>query len=124
MKKVISLTLNRSGICETSNKSTNQCKSVGHTKYEYAARVTVEPKLDKNGFIIDHLEVHATIEKVFQGPMDSCEKLGMKITYAIEKVCIAKGCRLKKVYVKVRPIPKDKKDLVMAFMETEVEYRK
>ena len=122
MKKNITLTLNRKGICKTTGKSSNQCKSVGHSKYEYEAKIRVLPKLDKDGFIIDHIEIHEAIENVFKGKMDSCERLGLRITYALEKLCLSKGSKLKYVYVKVRPISEKKNDEIMAFMETEVEY--
>lgn len=122
MEKKIILTLNRKGICSTKRKSKNQCKAVGHQDYKYKARIKFHPKLDKQGFVIDHLDVHAAILSVFKGRMTSCEKLAIEIAKAIEKKCVKHGCSLISIHVKIKPVLVDAKDKVMAFMETEILY--
>ena len=121
-KKQTRLTLNRSGVCEANMISDNQCKAVGHKKYEYEARIVFKPKLDEQGFVIDHTAIHAVVESVFGGGMMSCEQITLKIAKKIEKACREHGCSIISIYVKVRPVPASKKDKVMAFMETEVTF--
>lgn len=122
MKKQIQLTLNRKGRCRARHSSSNQCKAVGHKVYDYETRVTVAPKLDHQGFVIDHLVIHEAVKKVFQQPMTSCECLALRIADTIEKACKEHKCKIKSIYVRLQPVPKDKKDAVMAFMETEIKY--
>lgn len=65
------------GVCEATNTSHNQCKGVGHSQYSYQVRVTVSDKLDKDGFIIDHQDIHNAVDGVFKSKMSSCEKMGL-----------------------------------------------
>lgn len=122
MKKNVQLTLNRKGRCKANHSSANQCKAVGHKLYDYEARITVGPKLDKQGFVIDHLVIHNAVKDVFENSMTSCECLALNIADAIEKACKKHKCKVISIYVRINPVPKSKKDAVMAFMETEIKY--
>ena len=110
------------GVCEALNSSANQCKDIGHSNYSYQVRVTVGDKLDKDGFIIDHQDIHDAVDRVFKGKMTSCEKLGLKVAKEVAKATKAHGCNLKEVYVKIHPVPESGSGDVMAFMEVIHEY--
>lgn len=62
----ITYKINRVGQVSTNHKSPNQCKSVGHKDFEYHAKVKVGPKLDDQGFVIDHLDIHKAIAATFE----------------------------------------------------------
>ena len=109
-------TVNRKGNIKTNLVSGNQCKDVGHTSYKYEAKVTVSDKLDKDGFVIDHSEIHNAVEHVFKNKMTSCEKLALSCAKRIIKMCKKHGCVVLDVYVKIMPVGKD----VMAFMEVNI----
>ena len=117
------LTINRKGICTANHKSNNQCKDVGHGKYEYLVSVTVGDKLDENGFIIDHIELHKIVECVFKKGVSSCEEIGLKIIDAVAKATKKHGCELKQVYVKIQPMmPEGSSEEAKAFMEISENY--
>lgn len=116
------LVINRSGFCEAKRKSKNQCKDIGHTKYSYNIKVTVKDKLDEEGFVIDHQDIHNAVEKVFKGKMNSCEKLGLKIAESVEKAVENHGSILQEIHVMIKPIPETPDDKVSAFMEVVKEY--
>jgi len=120
MSKKITYTINRMGVVSTNHKSHNQCKDVGHKKFEYHARVKVGPKLDKDGFVIDHKDIHAAIEKRFFDGISSCEEMCRVSAEAIVKACKNHGCKVINVYLRIKPVGKG----VMAFMETEIEIKK
>jgi 6-pyruvoyl-tetrahydropterin synthase len=108
-------TINRKGTIKTSLTSENQCKSVGHTSYNYEAKVEVSDKLDSSGFVIDHSEIHKAIERAFN-KMTSCEKLALSCAKRIIKRCKKHGCVVLSVYVKIVPVGRD----VTAFMEVNI----
>lgn len=116
------LIINRKGVCKATNSSHNQCKDVGHSMYTYHVRVTVGDRLDKDGFIIDHQDIHEAVDRVFKGQMSSCEKLGLKVAKSVAKATKAHGCDLKEVYVKIHPQSEDPQEEIMAFMEIIHEY--
>lgn len=120
MKTSTVFKINRSGVVKTNHTSKNQCKDVGHKKYEYEAKVTVGSKLDKDGFVIDHADIHKAVEKLFKKGISSCEMMAHQAAMAIVKACKKHGCKVKKVYVKIKPVGAD----VKAFMETEVKIKR
>lgn len=117
MKSKGTYIINRSGALRTSAVTENQCKDRGHTEYMYEARVRVGGRLDKNGFVIDHADIHKAVERAFT-KMGSCEQLAMASAKQIAKACRRHGCDLKSVYVKVQPVGRD----VRAFMEIELDF--
>lgn len=115
----ITYKINRVGQVSTNHKSPNQCKSVGHKDFEYHAKVKVGPKLDDQGFVIDHLDIHKAIAATFEKGIAS-EMMCRDCAKAIVKACKKHGCQVFSVYLKIKPVGKD----VMAFMETEIKLKK
>lgn len=112
------LILNRRGVCKVKSSSKNQCKAVGHEFYEYSLKLTCLPKLDKDGFIIDHTTVHKAVECVFNKGATSCEQLIMAMADSVEQTCKNHKAKAVKVYIKLWPKMAGKEE-VMAFMELE-----
>ena len=120
MKLKITYKINRTGVVTTNAVSNNQCKAIGHKKFEYHAVVKCGPKLDHNGFVIDHVEIHKAIENCFKNGISSCEEMCKTCAESIIKACKKHGCKVISVYLKIKPVGKD----VKAFMETEIELKK
>lgn len=110
--------INRTGVFVTNKEAYNQCKDVGHTRYGYDIRVTTGDKLDDDGFIINHADIHNAGQKLFTKGIASCELMCRDIALAVAKACRKHGCVVHKVYVKIKPEGSD----VMAYMETELNY--
>jgi hypothetical protein len=114
----MNLILNRKGTCTTRFTSTNQCKSVGHKVYNYTVRLTCEPKLDKDKFLIDHEHVDKACKSVFDCGISSCEELIMRMCDSVSKACRKHKTILKRIYIKLWPEDPN----VMAFMELDKEF--
>jgi hypothetical protein len=66
LKKRSIFTLNRNGELFISHPSNNQCKSVGHKRYEYNVKIKCADKLDKDGFLIDQLIIHQVLKETLR----------------------------------------------------------
>jgi hypothetical protein len=119
MKK--QFTINRNGTFRTKLSVSNQCKAPGHRKYSYAIKATCGPKLDKNGFIIDHIELDRGVQAATK-KISSCERLCESIADVIKIIISRNGANLLKVYIKVQPFTITKQPI--AYMEYEVDYRR
>jgi len=116
-------TLNRLGVVTSNHSSSNQCKDFGWKDYRYEVRITCTDKLDNDDFVIEHSRIHDEVARVFQ-TMGSCERLCLNIERAILKLVQSHGVKVKKIYVKVMPMPEGGIDLPnRAFMELESKYR-
>lgn len=114
-------TINRSGTFRTKLSVSNQCKAPGHKKYSYLIRATCGPKLDKNDFIIDHVQLDRGVQAVTK-KIASCERLCEHIADMVRVMLFKNGADLLRVYVKVQPFTINKPP--EAFMEYRENYRK
>lgn len=111
------VTINRTGTLIAPSHPDNQCKTVGHESYSYEARVRCSAKLDAQGFVIDHEQVHEAATKAFADHFGSCEQVALAMCRGIAAACDAHGSELIRVEVDLRPIGPD----VAAYMKAELE---
>lgn len=117
-------TINRHGVFTTSKSVRNQCKSPGHTQYDYVVRVKCPTELDDNGFVIDHNEIDRVVQHAVQD-INSCEKICLIISEYLMVTLVARKIKAKNIYVKVSPRldPSQKREVEYtgnsAFMELE-----
>lgn len=101
------LTINRFGVFHVNGHTKTQCKSPGWEDYRYHIKLTVEhTNLDKNGFIIDHHELHRLLViGVTEGNKPpSCERMVVRIRDVVEEVFSIRRQNIKKIYIKLHPI--------------------
>lgn len=106
-------TINRNGTFKAKFRLDNQCKAPGHRIYVYSLRVKCGPKLDKKGFVIDHVELDKNIQNTVGGVVSSCETVCERLAKSVLAQMWDHGCKVHEVYVKVRPKVKEE----IAFME-------
>lgn len=98
------LRINRFGTTLTNDTSPNQCKDVGHKQYRYHVTVTCHSKnLDEQGFIVDHLDLHDTMQKDM-AKISSCEETVVKCAESIDRLCTNKGVNVIDIYIKLEPV--------------------
>lgn len=110
-------TLNRKGTFRTKLNVSNQCKAPGHVKYLYKIKAVCGPKLDKNGFIIDHIQVDRHVQAAAKH-IDSCERLCEHIALSLRLLFRSHGAKLKQLQVRIKPYGKN----IVAFMKYEETY--
>ena len=112
----VTFTLHRSGLLESKSLSTNQCRSVGHDRYWYEAEVHAGPRLDDDGFIVDHATVNEVAQTAFGKGMTSCEMIGERCARAIMEACESHGTEVSRVVFRIGPVVEGDR-VRKAFME-------
>ena len=77
--------MHRIGEFRPTDYSNNQCKIIGHQKYQYHLICAFEEELDQQDFVIDHVKLDTTIQNCVL--IGSCERMHLVIYKAIKKVC-------------------------------------
>jgi hypothetical protein len=103
--------MNRSGLFDLFNKSTNQCKAIGHRIFSYSVRITAGDKLDKDGFIIDHQIIDNLIQSDVEA--NSCELIAKSIAISLNELLISEDVAVIEIHVVIKPIGPN----VHAYME-------
>jgi hypothetical protein len=99
------LRINRFGKVRTELVSANQCKNIAHNDYRYQVSVVCcDTNTDRKEFIVDHAELHKSVQRVFNNEMTSCEGLVKAIAEEVKDVCIKQKIHIVDLYVKVQPI--------------------
>lgn len=112
------LRINRFGRVEMEKTSTHQCGKQGHKAYDYHICIVVqENNLDKEGFVIDHVEIHETVVEFFSTYTGSCEKLEKELAEKIEKLCEKHKTFAIDMYIKLAPLWAGKQKANRAYME-------
>lgn len=109
------LRINRLGVVTTPRRSNNQCKDRGHRSYRYHVIISTDNNLNADGFIIKHEIVHDTIKELFQKQISSCEIMVAKMFDALRQMCKKHDVAFVDIYIKLRPVIKDK--LAAAYVE-------
>lgn len=95
----------RRGYFITNNHTPTQCTVIGWKGYRYKVTIEAGNKLDTSGFLIDHNEVHKTIEQwVDVQPMLSCEQTLMALCYRIGDLIIDYGVDLRRLGLEIAPV--------------------
>ncbi len=106
------LTLHRRGKVEVVYDSQNQCKAIGHKKFEYIVTITAPATaLDHAGYLLEHEVVHQLVKTACRAS-SSCERMCASIASAILSVKVP----IQKLNVKLLPVVQ-KPDVVLAYME-------
>lgn len=101
------LTMRRKGEVDCTLTHAYQCKAIGHRKYWYRCKIVAAAKLDKQGFIIDHLDVHRQIRDVFMNTSGSCEQLAIQCAKNVSGLCYGHGADVREVRIRVGPVGSD-----------------
>lgn len=112
------LRINRLGEVNSNLTSTNQCKDVGHKRYQYhICLVCPDTNTDDQEFVIDHVAIHKTVEKYFNRRMNSCEGLVKGLSVVIENLAKKHGTYVVDLYIKLAPIFDGPEPANRAYME-------
>lgn len=97
-------TINRKGTFVVKDQIYTQCKSKGHTTYNYFIKATCGDILDKQDFVIDHNEIDEAVQRciAFKGAM-SCERYASIICTWVNTRMKDHGCSVREIYVKIEP---------------------
>lgn len=82
-----------------------KCGWLGRTHYQYKVRIEVEGDLNKDGFVVDNLEIQAWWERAFPHhavPMPhgkSCEQMAAEACAAFTKIVRSRGYKVRKCVV-------------------------
>lgn len=95
--------MNRTGTFQVNQPSNNQCKEPNHWRYKYICTVVFSPAagLDKNGFLIDHVEIDGAIQACTLS--GSCEQMHRNILRAVRDVLHKKHCRINAIKIVILP---------------------
>ncbi len=96
--------ITRFGVLNHQGKSSpHQCGSVGAALYEYELKVLFAHgvKLDERGFIIDHADLDAAMQKV---AVDSCEVMAIDGLDRVDTLLTKSGIRHIGTKIKIRPM--------------------
>jgi 6-pyruvoyl-tetrahydropterin synthase len=82
----------------------DQCKGVGHDKYDYEVHLKTKEKLDERGFVIDHTDVHKLVQEIVNTQMASCEVLTRNIGKALKEKLDTLGVPVKTMTIRINPV--------------------
>lgn len=95
----------RRGYFITNNHTATQCTAEGWKGYRYKVTLEAGKKLDAQGFLIDHNELHKLItDWVEREDMVSCEQTLQRLCYAIGEKAIDYGVDLRRLGLEIAPI--------------------
>jgi len=106
--------MTRKGSFNAKGPTNNQCKVKGHIGYNYIIKIAVEGKrnsLDKDGFIIDHVDIDAFVKNC--GLKGSCEDMHLILSRKFPVFLEQRNINLLGYCCQIKPTGDD----VMAFME-------
>ena len=106
--------MTRKGKFNAKRPTNNQCKVKGHIGYDYTIKIIVEGNraaLDKDGFIIDHIDIDAFVRQC--GLKGSCEDMHLIISTKFPAFMKRRNINLLGYCCRIKPTGED----VAAFME-------
>lgn len=105
------LKITRFGKVKIEHESNTQCWDKGWKNYKYAASIEChEDNMDKEGFIIDNVEIKQVITEALQNHVGSCELMAQTASKALLLAAKAHGTMVIDLHVKLEPAECDPDD--------------
>lgn len=96
------LIINRKGLVEIYNNTSNQCRSQEWHLYRYGVKAHTSTKLNKDGFIIDHVLIHEVVEQTIK-ESGSCEEICLRINKVLTTLFKKHKVKCHKMHIYVAP---------------------
>lgn len=101
----------RLGKVEITHTSDTQCWDKGWKEYKYAASIIChEANMDKDGFIIDNMEIKSVITQALQDHVGSCELMAQVAGKALHEAAKAHGTMVIDLHIRLEPAECDPDD--------------
>lgn len=105
------LKITRLGKVEIEHTSDTQCWDKGWTHYKYAASIEChEDNMDKEGFILDNVEIKRVITEALQNHVGSCELMARTAALALRDAAKTHGTMVLELHIKLEPAECDPED--------------
>jgi hypothetical protein len=99
------LRINRFGEIRTTKTSKKQCKVEGHERYRYqVSLICCDTNLDRDGFVIDHIQLADAVQRVFARRIGSCEDLILWCQRQVERVAKLHKIQVVDMYIRLQPV--------------------
>lgn len=105
------LRITRLGKVQITHTSDTQCWDKGWKEYKYAASIEChEDNMDKEGFILDNVEIKACVTEALQNHVGSCELMAQTAAKALLQRAKEHGTMVLELHLKLEPAECDPED--------------